>query len=442
MAAFGVFFLSASLLAAGPVVEVEEVVATCRPPGNGAGPLWCYGAPLLVRQDDKVFVSIMETGIGVPPLSNTRWRLYERDDRGWTLLHQPNGFRNREPCPIVSLETDHLALSVNPSLEPPGTQYGRCDPHLLRFDTRHPELVPRTLRPPWPGTAHFTDHSYRGIAADFARGELLVLNIDATTSAQHWAFGLADGTFPRIGIISFPVRGCYAQVALRNRTAHVMAVGDIVEPNKTWQAFKKQKTGREWDYVFRRLFYTWTPDIARVDFAAPAEIDSVEATGGHITNLDVWISPEGTAHLLYLKTNLNHLLRDQFFPGQEIVTTLEHVAMHDGQVARRTTLQKGGEKARQTCQYARFHVTEDGTLWVVDRVSGARADGSPLQENQVFAIRPAVAEIMPVSLGLKTPFSTFFTAAERGGNRPSNLLDLFGTGADAETLRYARVRIR
>ncbi len=35
----------------------------------------------------------------------------------------------------------------------------------------------------------------------------------------------------------------------------------------------------------------------------------------------------------------------------------------------------------------------------------------------------------------------FFTAAERGGNRPSNMLDLFGIGADGATLRYARVRM-
>jgi hypothetical protein len=437
----GTLLLCASLLAAGPIVEVEEVVATCRPPNNGAGPLWCYGAPLLVRQGDKVIVSVMETGDGVPLLSNTRWRLFERDDRGWTLLHQPDRFRHREPCPVVSLGPDRFVLSVNPSTEPPGTQYGRCDPHLLRFDLRNLAPEPEALRPPWPKSAHFTDHSYRGIAADGRRGEVLLLNIDATTSIQHWAFGLPDGTFPRVGTIAFPIRGCYPQVALRNHAAHVMAIGDIVEPNHEWQAFKKQKTGRAWDYVFRRLFYTWTPDITRTDFAAPIEVDSADATGGHISNLDLWIDPQGAAHLLYLKTNLTPLLRDTFFPGQKIVTTLEHVEVVGGKVVRRTTLHKGGEKARETCHYARFHVTEDGTLWVVDRVSGVRADGSPFQENQVFAIGEGKVASQPIALALKTPFSTFFTAAERGGNRPSNILDLFGIGADGETLCYARVRI-
>jgi len=65
-----------------------------------------------------------------------------------------------------------------------------------------------------------------------------------------------------------------------------MAIGDIVEPNRAWQAFKKQRTGREWDYVFRRLFYTGTPDIRSDEpISRPVEIDSVDATGGHITNL-------------------------------------------------------------------------------------------------------------------------------------------------------------
>ena len=383
----------------------------------------------------------METGAGIPLLSNTRWRLFRRDDRGWELIHQPDGFRHREPCPVLSLGPDRLLVSVNPSTEPPGTQYGRCDPHLLRFDIQQPSQAPDVLRPPWPKAAHFTDHSYRGIAADSRHGEFLVLNIDAKTSAQHWAFGLADGTFPRTGTIAFPIRACYPQVALRDRAAHVMAIGDIVEPNQEWRAFKKQQTGREWDYVFRRLFYTATPDIRRTDFATPVEVDSVEATGGHITNLDLWVDPQGVAHLLYLKTNISPLLRDKYFRGRNIVTTLEHVELTGARVTRRTTLSSGGEKARETCHYARFHSTQDGTLWVVERISGLRPDGSSLQENRVLAIRPQPAGVTPIPLALHTPFSTFFTAAECGGNRPSNLLDLFGIGGDGETLRYARVRM-
>ena len=57
---------------AGVTTEVEEVVATCGAPNNGAGPFWCSGAPMLVRVGEEVFASAMEVGEGVPPLSNTR----------------------------------------------------------------------------------------------------------------------------------------------------------------------------------------------------------------------------------------------------------------------------------------------------------------------------------------------------------------------------------
>ncbi|MBT5711133.1 hypothetical protein HOI71_08840, partial [Candidatus Poribacteria bacterium] len=44
-----------------PVVEVEDTVATYAPANNGAGPLWCYGAPLIARVGDRVYASALET---------------------------------------------------------------------------------------------------------------------------------------------------------------------------------------------------------------------------------------------------------------------------------------------------------------------------------------------------------------------------------------------
>jgi hypothetical protein len=55
-------------------VEVEEVVTRYAPANNGAGPLWCYGSALVVRQDEDVYTSALETGENVPPLLNTRWQ--------------------------------------------------------------------------------------------------------------------------------------------------------------------------------------------------------------------------------------------------------------------------------------------------------------------------------------------------------------------------------
>ena len=425
-----------------PVTEVQEVVETCKPPGNGAGPLWCYGAPLVVRQGGEVFASVMETGVGVPPLANTRWRLYGRDARGWREVRHEEGFREREPCPLASPGPGTLLLSVNPSAEPPGTMYGRCDPHLLRVDALHPDRPPPALRPRWSGTPRFTDHSYRGLAIDASRGDVLVLNIDAETSAQHWSYLPGDGASPRSGAIPFAIRACYPQVAIRGRSAHVLAIGDLVEPNEAWRTYKKERTGAEWDYVFRRLFYAWCPDVTGGDFHQPVEVDGVEASGGQITNLDLWLDPRGVAHLLYLKTNIAAALRDRFFPGRRIVTTLEHAEVERGEVTRRTTVLEGGEGQPETPQYGRFHATEDGTLWVVHAATVRDGNGSFRLEDRLIRVSPRDGGEVPIRLTLDEPFGTFFTATERGGSRPSDDLDLFGTGSDPATLRYARIRLR
>ena len=63
---------------------------------------------------------------------------------------------------------------------------------------------------------------------------------------------------------------------------HFCGVSDIVEPYPEWRAYKKQLTGKEWDYDFRRLFYTWTPDITREKFRHWVEVASRDKTCGWI----------------------------------------------------------------------------------------------------------------------------------------------------------------
>jgi hypothetical protein len=426
------------------VVEVEEEVCKYTPPGNGAGPLWCYGAPLLVRHEDKVFVSAMETGEGVPKLCNTRWQLYGRDETGWGLLFRPQGFREREPSPLVGFADERVFVSVNPSLAPAGTQYGPCDPHLLEFSVKDlSRLRLRRLRPVWKGETQFTDHSYRGIAADAANGEILLLNIHSRTGEQYWSFLDRERNWSSQGRIRFPIRSCYPQVALKNRAAHVLAIGDIVEPNEEWRAYKKEKTGRAWDYVFRRLFYAWTPNVTEKGFAEPLELENLDATAGYIRNLDLWLGPRETAHVLYLKMPVQSaLIRDRFFPDAKITTSLEYAVLRKGNVVSRRTLLKGGEgESPEIPGNARFHATGDGKLFVVYYCGGTTVAGDSVSENRILQILPETGE-GPIRIPLEHPFTTFFTAAERGGSPPSKIVDLFGSGPQPQTLRYARIRLR
>ena len=423
-------------------VEVEEIVTRYTPANNGAGPLWCYGSTVIVRQDSEVYLSVIETGEGAPLLGNTRWQLWHRSANRWKLVQSEKEYRQREPCQIGIFQGGPVFLSVNPSTEPAGTKYGPCEPLVLEFDPANPAAPAKTHQPEWADGIYFTDHSYRGFAADGENGELLLLNINARTSEQFVSYLDSNGRWHEKGTITFPIRSCYPQVALRDGSAHVMAIGDIVEPVKDWQKLKFEKLKRKWDYVFRRLFYTYTDNIRSTGFCEPIEIDTVEKTAGHIRNLDMYIDKNGAAHLLYTKQPHQYeFIRDKYFPGQAMKTCLEYVIVKDGKVLSRQTL------AERPCgpdgfepSFGRFHIDNSGRLYVIAAgtsvANGKRTSGNFLGRIPAGENKPKFERIE-----LKHPFGSFFTNTPRGGSKPSGIIDIFGIADDSPNLRYARIRI-
>lgn len=433
---FGCIDPGTQLVAATPKLLHEEVVTKFSAANNGATPMWCYSAPLIVRDGEDVFVSIIETGEDVPPLCNTRWQLWKREESGWRVVLTERDYRQREPCPLAKLPGGELFLSANPSLTKPGTRYRACKPTVFRIQDAGKQMLAVTEEPRWSEVANFNDHSYRGFAADGARGELLLLNIDTKTSEQFVSFRDRRGAWQSRGKIVFPIRAAYPQVALRDRAAHVMAIGDIREPNKEWEEFKREVTKRKWDYVFRRLFYCYTSDILRAGFSKPIEIDSVEETAGHILNLDLHIDQDGAAHVLYLKKPQQHkFMRDRYFPREEMTSHLEYVVIRDGRVESRNTLAETPKKnVGYEPSYARFHVAPEGKLSVVIAGKWKETDKPDRDANVIVGIKPLEAAR---ELPLEHPFRSFFIASPTGGCRPSTRIDLFGTADDIPNLRYA-----
>jgi hypothetical protein len=422
------------------VVEAEEVVTRYTPANNGAGPLWCYGSTVIARRGNDVYLSVIETGKDVPLLCNTRWQLWHRSAKGWKITQSEKEYRQREPCPIGIFQKGAVFLSVNPSVEPPGVKYGRCRPLVLEFNPDAPADNAKTHEPAWAEGTYFTDHSYRGFASDGANGELLLLNINAQTGDQFVSYCDSSGQWHQKSKVKFPIRSCYPQVALRNRAAAVMAIGDIVEPVEEWRKLKFEKLKRQWDYVFRRLFYTYTEDIRSSNFSAPVEIDTVEKTAGHIQNLDLYIDETGVTHLLYLKRPHQYsFIRDKYFPGQPMTAYLEYVVVKGGKVISRRTLAETpqGSKGLEP-SYGRFHISSDGALWVI--AAGTYIDGTKRTfGNYISRITPDQYKVF-VRIDLKHPFRTFFTNTPRGGSQPSDFIDLFGIADDNPNLRYARIR--
>ena len=109
--------------------------------------------------------------------------------------------------------------------------------------------------------------------------EILLLIMEQTDEHHQPTWLSRDGEWRPLPLLKFPIRGCYPQISLSDRRAHVLAIGDIVEPVEEWQRAKFEEFGREWDYVFRRLFYAWSPNLETDGFQPPVEIDSVDETG-------------------------------------------------------------------------------------------------------------------------------------------------------------------
>jgi hypothetical protein len=424
-------------------VEVEEIVTRYTPANNGAGPMWCYGSTVIARQGGDVFLSVIETGRDVPLLCNTRWQLWHRSADGWKLEQSEKEYRQREPCPLAVFQDGPVFLSVNPSTEPAGTKYGPCKPLVLEFNPANPAGPAKIHTPAWADGTYFTDHSYRGFAADGVNAELLLLNINAKTSEQFVSYCDSSGKWHPKGTISFPIRACYPQVALRDGAAHVMAIGDIVEPVDEWRKLKFEKLNREWDYVFRRLFYTYTDDIRTTRFCEPVEIDTAEKTCGYIRNLDLYIDETGAAHLLYTKQPHQYdFIRDRYFPGEPMTVCLEHVIVKDGKVLSRQTLaEKPAGLDGFEPSFGRFLIDSGGELYVI--ASGTRVENGQRTSGN-FLARISAGKDKPKfeRIELKHPFGNFFTNTPRGGSKPSDIIDIFGIADDGPNLRYAQIHIK
>lgn len=436
-----------------PLVEVEEEVYRYQPANNGAGPMWCSGSTCLVRLGEDVFATGLETLPEAKPLNNCRWLLFQRRPDGWQQVFADPVGRTREPSPLACFADGRLFVSANPTLTPPEhSGGGPARPEVLEFSAAHPGAAPRRWLPEWAGEPSFTEHSYRSLAADGANGELILFQNIGYTHAE-WTFRDRDGRWATHGRLQWPwgaeydqpqpIRVCYPNVALNNRAVHFCGVSDILEPYARWRAFKKQLTGREWDYDFRRLFYTWSADITTGRFADWIELASRDKTCGWISPADLWIAPDGAAHVLWTERALDERLRETFFPDAKQSHALNYAVVRQGKVARRRTLHVAEEgRSREIVSAARFHVTPDARLFVFCYVGGTDEAGRPLSENRLFELGPEGQPTPMVKVPLKHPLSSFFTATVRAGSAPSRTLDLLGIRAGTEnTISYARVKL-
>jgi len=435
-----------------PVVEVEEQVYQYEPANNGAGPMWCRGSTCIVRIKGRVFASGIETLKQFKPLNNCRWMLFQRDNTGWKKVQVDPAGRTREPCPLVGFSDGRLFLSVNPTLQTdPNAYSGPARPEILEFDTANLKTPFKVILPHWQGKPPFTEHSYRSFAADSPRRELILFQNIGYTHTE-WTFRDSKGRWISKGKLQWPwgaeydqpqpIRVCYPNVMLKNRAVHFCGVSDIMEPYLKWRKFKRELTGRRWDYDFRRLFYTWSPDITTGQFEDWVEIASRDKTCGWIMPGDLWIAPDGAVHIVWTERAIDERLREKFFPGAIQSHAMNYALVRDGKVVTLRSLMLAEEgKSNQIPACPRFHVTPDNRLFVLYYVKGTNRAGKSVSENRIMELQPDGSSKPPVQVPLRYPMNNFFTATVRGGSPPSKVIDLLGTRVSGGGISYARIRI-
>jgi hypothetical protein len=436
-----------------PAVEAEEEIYRYEPANNGAGPLWCHNSTCLVRVGAEVFASGIETLPDAKPLNNCRWMLFRRGSNTWEKLLADATGRTREPCPLAAFPDGRFFLSVNPTLVASREAYnGPARPEILEFAAARPTAPARTLLPAWEGAPPFTEHSYRSFAADGPNRELILFQNIGYTHAE-WAVLDRNGQWSARGRLKWPwgadyekpepIRVCYPCVALRERAVHFCGVSDIIEPNPAWRAYKRQLTGQEWDYDFRRLFYTWAPDITTGKHHDWIEIASREKTCGWINPCDLWAAPDGAVHLLWTERALDERLRAKFFPEAKQSHALNYAVLREGRVVLRRTLALAEENGSQEVPgRGCFQVTPQGRLFVFFHVSGRNAEQQPVSENRVMEVRADRAPGPAARVPLKRPFTDFLSATIRAGSPPSDRLEILGQRqGQGNTLSYARIRL-
>jgi hypothetical protein len=435
------------------IVEAEDDIYTFAAANNGADPMWCYGSTCLVRIDDQVFASGLETIREAAPLNNCRWKIFRRSGSGWQLWFTDEVGRTREPAPIVGFPNGPLYLSANPTLgngaEPRG---GPARPEIFEFHPSQDPLQYKRHTPKWSGTPRFTEHSYRSFAADGASRHLVIIQNIGYSHAE-WTFRDEAGHWSAQGRLEWPwgadyetpqsIRVCYANVALTNRAVHFCGVSDIVEPNKRWREFKRQLTGQRWDYDLRRLFYTWCPSIGSAGFYPWIEIASCEEFGGRITPADIWVSPDGAVHVLWIERAIDTRLRPRFFPKAKQRFSLRYAVVKEGRLITKKTLVEGGEESSADLPSAgRFHIMAPDRLFVISHVANSGVSGKAISENRLVEMRNGEFAGPPQVIPLRNPFIRFFTTTPRAGSVPSPLLEIMGQRlASKNTIGYAKIRL-
>ena len=164
----------------------DEMIAVIPSADNGASPLWCFGSSIFVRDGEDLYLSLLQTDLGLPPNGNCHWEIWKRTGGQWRTLFRGGEGMEREPCPLLRMAPGELILSTQSKVMEKPFQDGKgasswySKPGLTGIfpDEEDNDAVYHHYHPVFQDGAQFSDTSYRGIGIDPGNREILLLVID------------------------------------------------------------------------------------------------------------------------------------------------------------------------------------------------------------------------------------------------------------------------
>lgn len=406
---------------------------------NGAGPLWCYGSSCIAAFNEKVFISGWDCIPGVPPLNCAKWLLFERTKNGWQEIINDSE-RTREPSPICIFNDGRLFLSTNPAMFTEESRGSVSLPVVYEFHYPDYSKPVKTMVPHFSEPVVFVEHSYRNFAADGENCELILFH-NKDYDRAYWSFFDRNGNWSHCGKLYWPwgysygkpqrIRLCYNNVQLKNRAVYVFGTSDILEPNMRWREFKRKLTGREWDYDFRRVFFSFTPDITKEPFRYWVEISEREKTAGYLRNCDLFVDNNEITHLLWIEKSCDERLKPVFFPEEPVTYSLYYARLKGQKIQEKKEILSFTEDTKIPStsiknMWSRFHITETGKIFVFCTVPWEDDRNKINAENYLIELDKTGHLKSKNKVNFDKPFISFHTANIRNGTKPSNILHIYG----------------
>lgn len=426
---------------------IPEMICPTKPFENGAGPTWCYGNSLICRVGNRVFVTNSHVNEDRLPYNRTHLELFEKEDGGeWKLVYSDEGVYQREPCYPLYLGNNRLAIVVNPTVrsyekdEP--SVFVPCVPSVYLFDISDGVKKIDTVRLTWDDPGYeFFDHSYRSSAVDPENGNMIFANQYVIDMEGYHCYSVVDQNFKPIrqGKLEYPARSCYHNIAMKGKETYIFAIQDIHEPVKEWAQYKLEKTGNHWDYDFRRIYLSYSPDIEKEDFRAPITVCHRDDTCGWIGNLDCTFDANGDVWFLAACRSIWHdFMRDHFFPDTPLECTLELYRISKGEVKEKIVLDRSSEEDGKKASYGgTFHTASNGDVYLA--WSKGIKDGDTVLEAGTYLSRLDALNETPVKLmdHIISPFGS----KTRLGGIPCDTVDLYWVEG-SDKIMYARYDLK